>query len=569
MTLARRLLTGALFVVVTLIGAVVLIAGGRLRDRLVLEKTDELSRAARLVSKAWTPRADADAIASASGEALGYRVTLIDTTGVVIGDSEFSADARRRLENHFMRPEVVGAREHGVGFARRNSASAGDEELYVAVRHPLGTVRVSMTTVRLDAVVRGAQLDVLASGLVALVGAVLLVWAFARTISQPVVELRDVARAIAAGDLSRRPALSAPGEIGDLATALNRMAEQLSHRMLALQKDDQLMTALLESLEEAVLAFDPSGAVVRINERGRVLLAVQAPLPFGRELLPRDFAIRSAIDQALAGDDAPTCEVVIGDRTLAITSRPLPAAGAVLTLLDLTVLRRLETVRRDFVANVSHELKTPLTAVNGYAETLLDETIPAEQRQRFVETIRDNALRMQRIVDDLLDLSRIESGTWRPNVTDVDVASVVGSVFNAVAASAAKHAIDLSADIGSDAARLMVDSMAFRQVVANLVENAIQYTRSGSVTLRTRTDGDSLRLEVADTGVGIAPEHLPRIFERFYRVDAGRSREQGGTGLGLAIVRHLVDAHGGQVEAVSRLGVGTTIVARFPLRAAS
>ncbi len=564
MSLARRLLTGTLFVVATLISAVVLIAGGRLRDRLVLEKTDELARAARLVASDWTIRADPDAVARESGLALGYRVTLIDTSGVVVGDSEFGADARRRLENHASRPEVIGARQTGVGSARRNSASAGDDELYVAVRHPLGTVRVSMTTERLDAVVRGAQLDVLISGLVALVGAVLLAWAFARTISQPVVELRDVARAIAAGNLARRPALSAPGEVGDLATALSRMAEQLSHRMEALEKDDQLMTALLESLEEGVLAFDPSGAVVRINERGRVLLGTQAPLPFGRELLPRDYAIRSAIDQALAGDDVPTSEVVIGERTLAITSRPLPTAGAVLTLLDLTVLRRLEMVRRDFVANVSHELKTPLTAVNGYAETLLDESIPTQQRQRFVETIRDNALRMQRIVDDLLDLSRIESGVWKPNVTDVDVASVIDGVFATVGTSAAAHDITLSADIATDATRVAVDPMAFRQVVANLVENAVQYTRAGSVTLRTRNEGAFIRIDVIDTGMGIGPEHLPRIFERFYRVDAGRSREQGGTGLGLAIVRHLVDAHGGRVEALSRLGVGTTVIARFP-----
>jgi two-component system phosphate regulon sensor histidine kinase PhoR len=566
MSLARRLLTGTLFVVVTLIGAVVLIAGGRLRDRLVLEKTDELARAAHLVAADWRKLADADALAHTSGDALGYRVTLIDTSGVVLGDSEFSADARRRLENHASRPEVVGARTVGVGSSRRNSASAGDEELYVAVRHPLGTVRVSMTTERLDSVVRGAQFDVLGSGVVALIGAVLLVWAFARTISQPVVELRDVARAIAAGDLSRRPALSAPGEIGDLATALSRMAEQLSQRMLSLTKDDQLMTALLESLEEGVLAFDPAGAVVRINERGRALLAVHAPLPFGRELLPRDYTIRSAIDLALSGDDVPTFEVVIGERTLAITSRPLPTAGAVLTLLDLTTLRRLETVRRDFVANVSHELKTPLTAVNGYAETLLDETIPPAQRQRFVETIRDNALRMQRIVDDLLDLSRIESGVWRPNVTEVDISVIVENVFVAVGANAAAHQVELSADIGSDAARLMVDPMAFRQVVANLVENAVQHTRSGTVSLRTSIEGRYLRLEVRDTGIGIPAEHLPRIFERFYRVDAGRSREQGGTGLGLAIVRHLVDAHGGRVEAVSRLGSGTTILARFPIR---
>ena len=564
MSLARRLLTGAMLVVLTLVAAIVLIAGGRLRDRLVAEKTDELSRNARLVAANWQVLAEADAVAQRAGDALGYRVTLIDAGGVVWGDSEFGSEARRRLENHATRPEVIAARNRGVGASRRQSASAGDEELYVAVRHPLGTVRVSMTTQRLDAVVRGAQLDVLASGLVAVLGVLLLVWVFARTISQPVVELRDVARAIAAGDLTHRPSLAAPGEVGDLATALTRMAEQLANRMRALQEDDDLMVALLESLEEGVLALAPSGSVVRINERARVLLNVSAPLPFGRELLPREYAIRAAIDQALDGHVTPTAEVGLNERTLAITTRPLPTAGAVLTLLDLTVLRRLETIRRDFVANVSHELKTPLTAVSGFAETLLDDTIPPAQRQQFVETIRDNATRMQRIVDDLLDLSRIESGGWRPNVTSVDVSVVIASVLEEVGARATAKGVELVRDIHSDAVRLQADPTAIRQVIANLVENAVQYTSTGAVTLRTRAEQGMVRIDVADTGVGIAAEHLPRIFERFYRVDAGRSREQGGTGLGLAIVRHLVDAHGGRVEAVSRTGAGTTISAWFP-----
>ena len=564
MSLARRLLTGAMLVVLTLVAAIVLIAGGRLRDRLVAEKTDELARNARIVGSEWHALADADHVAQRAGTALGYRVTLIDTAGVVLGDSEFGTEARHRLENHATRPEVIAARSHDVGAARRRSASAGDEELYVAVRHPLGTVRVSMTTYRLDEVVRGAQLDVLASGLVALLGILLLVWVFARTISQPVVELRDVARAIAAGDLTQRPSLAAPGEVGELATALSRMAEQLATRMRALQEDDDLMVALLESLEEGVLALAPNGSVVRINERARVLLNVSAPLPFGRELLPREYAIRAAIDQALDGHVTPTAEVGLNERTLAITSRPLPTAGAVLTLLDLTVLRRLETIRRDFVANVSHELKTPLTAVSGFAETLLDETIPAAQRQQFVETIRDNAMRMQRIVDDLLDLSRIESGGWRPNVTSVDISAVIASVIAEVGARAAAKGVQLVKDIHNDAVRLQADPTAIRQVIANLVENAVQYTSAGAVTLRTRADQGMVRIDVVDTGVGIAAEHLPRIFERFYRVDAGRSREQGGTGLGLAIVRHLVDAHGGRVEAVSRTGAGTTISAWFP-----
>ena len=569
MTLARRLMLGSLVVVTTLVVAIVLIAGARLRERLVAEKIDELSRDARLVALAWRAGMNADSLAHDAGAALGYRVTLIDSTGVVVGDTEFGPDARRRLENHAGRPEVVAARTSGTGSARRRSASAGDEELYVATRHPLGFVRVSLTTAPLDAVVGGAQRDVLVSGLVALIGVLVLSTIFARTISQPVVELRDVARAIAGGDLSRRPALSAPGEVGDLATALHRMTEQLEHRLTALEADDRLMFAVLESLEEGVLAIDERGMVVRINQRARMLLNAGAALPFPRELLPRDVAIRAAVEHAMSGRSTPPEEVVLHDRTVAVASRPLAPAGAVVTVLDLTVLRKLETIRRDFVANVSHELKTPLTAVSGFAETLLDDEIPPDQRRRFVETIRDNAGRMQRIVDDLLDLSRIESGGWRPNVSQVEVGGIVRDVFASVRAAADAKGLRLVADIPPAAAVVRADPTAFRQIVSNLVENAVRYTHEGSVTLRTRLGETGVWVDVRDTGIGIAPEHVPRIFERFYRADPARSREQGGTGLGLAIVRHLVDAHGGRVEAASALGRGTTISVLLPFASAA
>jgi two-component system phosphate regulon sensor histidine kinase PhoR len=558
-SLARRLLAGSLIVIMTLVAAVVLIAGGRLRDRLVVDKRDELARVGRVIATEWRPGTDPDSLAHRAGDALGYRVTLIDSAGVVIGDTEFGPDARRRLENHLNRPEIVAARDSGVGAARRHSASAGDDELYVAQRHPLGYVRVSLTTRSLDEIVRGAQRDVLMSGVIALLGALALASLFARSISQPVVELRDVARAIASGDLSRRPALSAPGEVGDLATALHRMAEQLAHRLDALEADDLLMTAVLESLEEGVLAIDERGMVIRINQRARSLLGATTPLPFARELLPREPELREAIEQALAGASTAPAEVSMHERTVAVASRPLMTGGGVVTVLDLTMLRRLETIRRDFVANVSHELKTPLTAVSGYAETLLDDGIPPDQRRRFVETIYENATRMQRIVDDLLDLSRIESGGWRPNVMRVDVEAIVSDVFTAVQPAANAKGLALVANVAPDATHVRVDPTAFRQILTNLVENAVRYTREGSVTLRTRAADGGVWVEVSDTGIGIAPEHLPRIFERFYRVDAGRSREEGGTGLGLAIVRHLVDAHGGRIEATSAVGRGTTV----------
>jgi signal transduction histidine kinase len=546
-----------------LVAAIVWIAGGRLHTRLLAEETDQLARNARIVATQWHAGADADSLARTAGEALGLRVTLIDSTGVVAGDAEFGPDARRRLENHATRPEIIAARTTGMGSALRRSASAGDEELYVAIRHPLGYVRVSITTRRLEDVVSGAQQDVLASGLVALGGALILAFFFARSISQPVVELRDVARAIAGGDLSRRPALSAPGEIGDLATALHRMAEQLANRVSSLQEDDALMIALIESLEEGVLALDDRGRVVRINERARVLLNVFTPVPIALEHLPREHVVRAAITDALAGEATAPQEMTLFDRTVTVSARPLATSGAVVTMLDLTMLRRLETIRRDFVANVSHELKTPLTAVNGYAETLLDESIPPAQRRQFVETIRDNAMRMQRIVDELLDLSRIESGGWRPKIGLVDVAGVVNDVFSALQPSASARDLTLISNVPPDV-RVSADHTAFRQVVTNLVENAVRYTREGSVTLQTRPGDGGVWVDVRDTGIGIAPEHLPRIFERFYRVDAGRSRDEGGTGLGLAIVRHLMDAHGGRVEAQSVVGRGTVISVFFP-----
>jgi len=564
MSLARRLLLGALVIVLLLVAAIVVLAGGRLRDRLIAEKQDELARDARLVASAWTSSVDPDSLAHRAGEALGYRVTLIDSTGVVVGDAEFDAAARRRLENHSRRPEVIVARDSGTGTALRHSASAGDDELYVAVRHPLGFVRVSMTTRRLDAVVDGARRDVLTSGIAVLLGALVIAWLFARTVSRPIVELRDVARAIAAGDLSRRPALSAPGEVGELATALHRMAEQLSTRLSIMQADELLMTAVLESLEEGVLALDEHGTLVRMNQRARLLLDVTSPLPLPREQLPREPELRAVIDAGLAGEITLPTEARLRDLTLVVGSRPLATGGAVVTILDLTPLRRLEAIRRDFVANVSHELKTPLTAVLGFADTLLDDEVPVEQRRRFVATIRDNAGRMQRIVDDLLDLSRIESGTWQPRPRLVDLGSVTRDVFAAMRDVAERKHIGLTDDLAANASAVYADPTALRQVIGNLVENAVRFTADGSVTVRSRPVDDGIRIDVVDTGIGIAPEQLPRIFERFYRVDAARSREQGGTGLGLAIVRHLIEAHHGRVEATSLPGQGTTISVYFP-----
>jgi signal transduction histidine kinase len=563
--LAERLLAGSLLIVSVLVLAVVTIAGGRLRSRLAAEQRDELLRDARLVATQWRPGVDPDAIADDAGRALDYRVTLIGVDGTVRGDSEFDGDEVRQLENHGQRPEVIAARSTGIGSARRVSASAGDEELYVALRHdPLGFVRVSIGTRRFDQIVRGAQRDVVLAGLIAMAGTILLALLFARAVSRPVTELRDVAMSIAGGDLKARPSLAAPGEIGDLAFALHRMAEELANRLDALHEEDALLTALVDSLNEGVMALDERGEVVRINERGRRFLRVSAPVPFPADMLPRNATMREAIDAALAGEATEPSELQVAGHTLAVTARPLAVGGAVVALFDLTPIRRLEVVRRDFAANVSHELKTPLTVVNGFAETLVhDQDISPAQRRHFAEAIAANARRMQRIVDDLLDLSRIESGGWVPEPIPVDLAGIIGDAFTTVERAARAKGIGLVADV-ENAKRVYADPTALRQVLCNLIENAVRYTPSGTVTVAADDAKHGTWIRVRDTGIGIPAEHLPRIFERFYRVDAARSRSEGGTGLGLAIVKHLVEAHGGRVQAESHVGHGTTVSAFFP-----
>jgi signal transduction histidine kinase len=529
--------------------------------------TDRMSAEARMLGDLWRPGLDADSLADTSGGLLGFRVTLIDSSGVVIGDSQFDAPALARLENHGQRPEIVAARTSTHGVDVRVSESVGDEELYIAVRAPMGFARVALSTAEVDRTISRAGHSVLVAGLIGALVAVALALLFARAVSRPVEELSAVASQIAAGDLSRRPTLAGPGEIGDLADALQRMTEQLSARLVALEEDDQLLRAVIDALNEGVVAIDARRTIVRVNETARRLLELKGSLPFSLDLLPRAADLRDAIEAALAGETISDLEVMIAGRTLAIAARPLAHGGAVVAAFDLTELRRLETIRRDFVANVSHELKTPLTVIGGFAETLADPGLDATERDRFSHTIAANVRRMQRIVDDLLDLSRIESGGWVPAPLPVDIPTVAAEAIAPCRGDATRKRLSLEVDVAPDARIARVDPTALRQVIANLAENAIRYTPPGGrVVVFASREGSGVWVGVRDSGMGIGPEHLPRIFERFYRVDPARSREAGGTGLGLAIVRHLVEAHGGRVRAESMPDRGTTVAAFFPDR---
>ncbi len=570
MKLAHRLLLQSLAIVAVMVVSVVVIIDNQIHASITEQTTHDLAGEARLLAAEWKPGVDPDALADVAGVATGHRITLIDSTGHVVGDSEFDGPALQSLENHSTRPEVVAARQNGVGSVRRMSPSTGEEQLYVAVKAPSGVARVSVTTKAIEEIFARARNGVIAAGLISFLLATVLALLFSRAVSKPIIELRDVARSIAAGEGRRHPALAAPGEVGDLADAIYRLAEQLEARLSALAAEQSILTALVETLNEGVIAISPGHEVVRINETGRRLLSIDQPVPFGMDFLPREATLRSAISRALNGTETEPEEVVIGESTVSLTARPLVSGGAVVALFDLTPIRKLETVRRDFVANVSHELRTPLTIVGGFAETLQDPEVPAEKRAEFAKTIFSNTQRMQRIVDELLDLSRIESGHWRPRPQPVRIAQLANEVFGRVAPTATSKRITLDTRIDPAAEIIYADRTALEQILLNLVENALRHTgEEGRVTIETAPADSGVALIVNDTGTGIPPEHLPRIFERFYRADRGRSRESGGTGLGLAIVKHLVEAHGGSVRADSVVGAGTTIRIFFPAGVAS
>jgi len=566
MRLATRLFASIGLLVAAAVVGSILATDVLLRRHLEQQIADELEREARLVAAVTPPDSTRwPEFAALAGARLGRRVTLIDPDGHVRGDTEFGRNAIARLENHRDRPEVRAAYDsaRGVGVNERLSASTNERQLYVAVRDgPAGIAitRVSTTLAVVDAQVHAVQRAVAFAGLLMLIAAGFVAWLLARALARPLLRIADAARDIAAGRQAEFPDVHVP-ELAHHVDSLRSMHHELERRFDALRREREESRTLLEALSDGVVAADERGVIVSANAAARRLLGYRPSesLPPLGELF-HDRPHRALMGEVLAGGVVERRELDLNDRTVVISARALEAGGTLLVLSDVTDLRRLETVRRDFVANVSHELKTPLTAIAGYAETLV-----AESPSTFVDTILANAQRMQRLVDDLLDLSRIESGGWRPRPLPVNVEEAAREAWEPFAHRGAAQRMTLETDVSPSARTIEVDVDALRQILTNLFDNALRYTPpNGRVRVAGKLIGDELVLTVSDTGSGIPSEHLPRIFERFYRVDPSRSRQEGGTGLGLAIVKHLVEAHGGRVEAESELGRGTTILLHFP-----
>ena len=567
MKLVTRLFASIGLLVAAAVAGSIIAADVLLRQHLEQEIATELEREARLVA-AFAP-ADSTRwpeFAALAGARLGRRVTLIDPDGHVRGDTEFDRASLTQLQNHRDRPEVRAALDSapGVGMNERLSASTNERQMYVAIRGGppgLAVVRVSTTLAIVDAQVHAVQRAVAMAGLVMLLAAWLLAWMLARALAWPLLRIAEAARDIAAGRLAEFPDVRVP-ELAHHVDALRAMHHELERRFEDLRREREESRTLLEALSDGVLAADKRGIIIETNAAARRLLGYgeTEPLPPLGELF-HDRAHRALMREVLTGAAVEGRELALGDRAVVFSARPLADGGTLLVLSDVSDLRRLETIRRDFVANVSHELKTPLTAIAGYAETLAAESRDP-QATGFAQTIVENARRMQRLVDDLLDLSRIESGAWEPEPRRVEVDAAAREAWRPFADRAASRGIGFESTTNS--ASINSDPEALRQIFTNLFDNALRHTpQGGTIRVAAQRAGNRVVVRVSDTGSGIGADHLPRIFERFYRVDPGRSRQEGGTGLGLAIVKHLVETHAGRVEAESELGRGTTILLYF------
>ena len=386
---------------------------------------------------------------------------------------------------------------------------------------------------------------------------------------RPIAELTRVADELAAGKLDARTRADRDDELGRAGQAIDRMAEELRARIARLRAEEARLAAMLEGMVEAVFVTDATGRIVRTNRAFEALVSGPAG---GRTVVEaiRSAELHEAVMRAREGSpEAVDLDVKLGAevRTLSAQISPLPEKGGVVAVLhDVTDLKQADRVRRDFVANASHELRTPLTAIRGYAETLLDGALgdPATS-ERFVTTILRHTIRLQRLVDDLLALSRAESLELSMELGPVDVCEVAREAVSATEAQAQSKGIEVRIEIPDDLPPALASPWALDHVLVNLVDNAVKYTpEGGSVVVRSAADDHAVTVDVSDTGPGIPASSRERVFERFYRVDKGRSRDRGGTGLGLAIVKHLVSRMDGEITLDTAPGRGTTFRVRIP-----
>jgi two-component system phosphate regulon sensor histidine kinase PhoR len=514
------------------------------------------------------------------GREIGTRITVVLPDGTVVADSAVGAAGIRGMENHALHPEIRDALSGTTGISLRRSITVREEQRYAALPIAIGgsIVGAARASVPLATLTRRLwQITAITWGtgfaalLLILGGAAFM----ARKVTGPLAEMQAAAKEMGSGNLARRIRIRTGDELENMANAMNRMASHLADTIGQLDAGKARLETLLANLDDGVIVVAADRSVRIMNREAGKIFDASETMGAGRpypEVIrhPRALAF---IDGWIKGEEPKPRDFAIvtrqGSRMVrcsGTTVRYLGESDAdiLLTLRDVTEERRLSQVKSDFVSNASHELRTPLTNIRGYLEAIQDAVREgAAPESSFVDVALGNALRMERLIDDLLELSRAESGAVPLEKEATSLSSFLARVADQHRPSAEQAGKTVEVEAGDGAFRADLRKLAL--ALSNLVDNALKYGKEGGrVTLSGRIEGDACLLEVADDGPGISPEHLPRIFERFYRVDKGRSRELGGTGLGLSITKHIVESHGGTMRVESRIGVGTRFTIRIP-----
>jgi two-component system phosphate regulon sensor histidine kinase PhoR len=511
-------------------------------------------------------------IAAQEGLAAGARATVIDASGKVLADSESDP---AQMENHARRVEFAAALAGQTGENERRSATLGIPFLYIAAPISGGAVRLAYPLSDIEAVQTQVRRKLFWGSAIASLMALLIAAGASIWMARRLQRIVDVAARIERGDLRARVHETPLDEIGRVAAAIDKTAEQVELSFAAVRSSQRQLETLLNSMQDAVIAVSPDGLVRWANQPMDRLVPQHTRLNAPVVETIRDPDFLATVKAAMTNKDVKTARAtsIVPGRAFDVTAAPLPDGGVVAVLRDLTETERVEKTRRDFIANVSHELRTPLTSIQGYTETLLDtirdDSAPTRE---FLEIIRKNTVRMARLTEDLLTLARVESGETRFETEPVPPVELLHDAEESFREIARGHGVDLhimDSHNGSGSVeslpQVLADREAIHQVFSNLIDNAMKYGRGGGrVELGARAAQRGIEFYVKDFGGGISSEHLPRLFERFYRVDKARSRESGGTGLGLAIAKHIMRAHGGSIRAESELNHGSMFVFTLP-----
>jgi two-component system phosphate regulon sensor histidine kinase PhoR len=550
-----------------------------MRGGLIDRVTYELDRVAMLNVRALEiAQAPLDTLrlqqaAERLAHAADVRITVIARTGEVLADSALDAEQVRSAENHALRPEVQAALAAGRGLATRYSETLRADLMYLAVPYTrpdsAGIIRVSMSLASIDALIAKMRWLITLAGLLGLLVAGLMGGLASHFASRSLMNLVARARSLSVRPQGARLMVKPNDELAGLAGSFNRLADELDRTIEALSDERDRTQAVLDSLSEAVLGLDATTGITELNRAARTLLGL-SDVPAGTPLVEviRVPQLMETVAEAQQGRSAHTELIWPGPprRVLSASASPQRTRGrCVVVLRDVTELRRLETMRRDFVANLSHELRTPVSIISANVETLAGGALQDPKRApEFLSAVQRNAERLARLVSDLLDLSRIEAGHQEIELKPMRAEASVGAVFELLEGRARSKEIEFEVSVEDDV-MLVADPRALEHVLVNLLENAIKYTPAkGQVGIDVRADADDVLFEVWDTGPGVPEAHRARLFERFYRVDPGRSRDMGGTGLGLSIVKHLVEAMRGKVGMRPRSDGGSVFWVRLP-----